>query len=109
LQGQRPLDELVVALGLPLTRHNPVWGPFALDKLRELQHVLMKHAFTQTGDQRQVVLDAVKTVELSVTLRIRFEEAAQQEALQQQQEAARRAPTSPTATAPSLVAAGATA
>jgi hypothetical protein len=116
LPGMEPLagptsigDELVVALGLPLTRHNPVWGPFALDKLRELQHVLMKHAFTQTGDQRQVVLDAVKTVELSVTLRIRFEEAAQQEALQQQQEAARRAPTSPTATAPSLVAAGATA
>ncbi len=96
-------DALVGALGLPLTRHNPVWGPFALDKLRELQHVLMKHAFAQTGANRQVVLDAVKTIELSVALRIRFEEAVQQEALQQQENARKLVAPTSTTTALSLM------
>jgi hypothetical protein len=77
-------DELAQTVGLPLTRHNAVWGPFALDKLRELQHVLMKHAFAQTAEKRQDVLDSVKVVEVAVVLRLRFEEAAQQELLLQQ-------------------------
>jgi hypothetical protein len=90
--GLSMADGLVGALGLPLTRHNPVWGPFALDKLRELQHVLMKHAFVQAEDQRQPVLNAVKTVEVAVTLRLRLEEALQQEALMLQDSVTKPAP-----------------
>jgi hypothetical protein len=81
-EGGWPMGEqLVGALGLTMTLHNPVWGPFALDKLRELQHTLMKHAFSQEGEARQKMLNAVKTVEVAVTLRLRYEEAAQAEAL----------------------------
>jgi hypothetical protein len=93
--GLSMADGLVGALGLSLTRHNPVWGPFALDKLRELQHVLMKHAFVQAEDQRQAVLNAVKTVEVAVTLRLRLEEALQQEALMLLDSVTKTAPEAP--------------
>ncbi len=67
-------DRLSNAFGLPLTRHNAVWGPFALDKLRELQRALLEHAMTLEAEPRRPVLDAVKTIELSVMLRLRYEE-----------------------------------
>jgi hypothetical protein len=73
--------QLINTLGLTMTLHNPVWGPFALDKLRELQHALMKHAFSLEGEARQKILSGVQTVEVAVTLRLRYEEAAQAEAL----------------------------
>jgi hypothetical protein len=66
-------DELSSALGLPLTRGNAVWGGNALEKLRGLQHILMKYAFTLPHDQRGPLLQAVKVLELAVALRLRFE------------------------------------
>lgn len=72
-------DELVHALGLPWTRHNPVWGPMALDKLRALQHTLMKKSFSLAQDERGPTLLAVKTLETAVGLRLRFEEARHSE------------------------------
>ncbi len=68
-------DELVQALGLPWTRHNPVWGPSALDRLRALQHTLMKKAFSLPQEDRAPTLQAVKSLEIAVNLRLRLEEA----------------------------------
>lgn len=68
-------DELVDAIGLNLTRHNPVWTSSALDRIRELQHVLMKCAFGLPQEDRAPVLGGVKALELAVTLRLRFDEA----------------------------------
>lgn len=68
-------DELVHALGLPWTRHNPVWGPSALDRLRALQHTLMKKAFSLPQEERTPALQAVKCLEIAVNLRLRLEEA----------------------------------
>lgn len=68
-------DELAEAIGLGLTRHNPVWTSAALDRIRELQHVLMKCAFALPQEERAPVLGGVKALELAVTLRLRLDEA----------------------------------
>jgi hypothetical protein len=68
-------DELADAIGLGLTRQNPVWTPAALDRIRELQHVLMKCAFSLPQEDRAPVLGGVKALEVAVTLRLRFDEA----------------------------------
>lgn len=68
-------DELAEAIGLGLTRNNPVWTSAALDRIRELQHVLMKCAFALPQGDRGPVLAGVKSLELSVMLRLRLDEA----------------------------------
>lgn len=77
-------EELAGALGLNLTRNNPVWGAHALEKLRGLQHVLMRHAFGLPPEQRTLLLQAVKVLEVAVALRLRLEACllAEQEWLQ---------------------------
>ena len=58
LDGQLALsDELTQALGLNWTRQNPVWTSQALNRMRSLQHVLMKKAFSLPRDSRQPVLE----------------------------------------------------
>lgn len=77
-------EELAGALGLNLTRNNPVWGAHALEKLRGLQHLLMRHAFGLPPEQRTLLLQAVKVLESAVALRLRLEACllAEQEWLQ---------------------------
>ena len=77
-------EELAGALGLGLTRNNPVWGAHALEKLRGLQHVLMRQAFGLPPEQRTLLLQAVKVLEVAVALRLRLEACllAEQEWLQ---------------------------
>ncbi len=67
-------DDLAQALGLAWTRSNPVWGPTALDRIRSLQHTLMKKALGQAQEDRLVTLQAVKCLEIAVNLRLRLEE-----------------------------------
>jgi hypothetical protein len=67
-------DDLADALGPEWTRSNPVWGVAALDRIRALQCVLISAAVDRPEDDRAVVLDAVKCLEISIGLRLRFEE-----------------------------------
>jgi hypothetical protein len=76
LDGQLALsDELTLALGLTWTRQNPVWTSQALNRMRSLQHVLMKKAFSLSQDSRQPVLEGVKVLESAIALRVRLEAA----------------------------------
>ena len=68
-------DELVHALGLGWTRQNPVWTSEALNRMRSLQHVLMKQAFSMPVDDRSPVLEGVKAMEIAISLRVRLEVA----------------------------------
>ena len=82
-------DELAEAIGLGLTRQNPVWTTAALDRIRELQHVLMQCAFALPQENRAPVLGGVKALELAVTLRLRLDEAIYAEQQAQLRQSAR--------------------
>jgi hypothetical protein len=74
-------DDLAQALGRTWTRENPVWTSEALNRMRSLQHALMKKAFSMPQDSRLPVLDGVRTLEQAISLRVRLEAALHEQEL----------------------------
>lgn len=67
-------EQLSQALGLPRTRHNPVWTPQAVRLMRGLQRRLLEAALAHQGEQRRRLLAAVDQVEVQIDLRLRLEQ-----------------------------------